>query len=94
MAAPQGNQNAAKAKTWTDAIKWALDNHKSSAIKRGKALRSVAIKVVEMAVEGNKDAWQEIGNRLDGKPAQAITGPDGGAIQIEKIERVVVNGSK
>jgi hypothetical protein len=25
---------------------------------------------------GDKDSWQEIGNRLDGKPAQVIIGDD------------------
>lgn len=28
-------------------------------------------------MEGEKEAWQEIANRLDGKPAQVITGEDG-----------------
>jgi len=43
----------------------------------------------KMRYDAAKDAAPYIHPRL-----QAITGPDGGAIQIEKIERVVVNGSK
>ncbi len=32
-------------------------------------------------------ALNEIGDRLDGKPAQAITGPDNGPLQIQDVNR-------
>lgn len=72
--APIGNQNAAKAKRWQDALHKALVRFESKdgAIKAGEALDKIAETVVLQALAGNKDAWQEIGNRLDGKPAQAI----------------------
>ena len=89
MSAPKGNQNAAKGKEWSEAIRYALKNYEKDKIKRGMALKAIAQKVVEKALDGDKDCWQEIGNRLDGKPAQAITGPDGGPVEIKKVEWVV-----
>lgn len=74
MPAPQGNKNAAKAKDWENSLRWALENYSVGKVKRGQALRAIATKVVAKAVKGNKDAIQEIGNRLDGKPVQAVSG--------------------
>lgn len=78
MGAPVGNQNAKKAKRWQDALVKALARYQSAdgKIQAGQALDKLAEKVVEEALAGSKDAWQEIGNRLDGKPAQAIIGGD------------------
>jgi hypothetical protein len=79
--APQGNTNAAKGKQWADALRLTLQTYESSNVKQGYALRKIAEVVVNKALEGDKDAINEIGNRLDGKPAQAIEGTgDGGAI--------------
>ena len=74
MAAPQGNQNAKKAKIWSDALRKELDGNQNAA-----KLRKLARKLIEMAEEGNIQAMKEIGDRLEGKPAQAIegTGTDG-----------------
>jgi hypothetical protein len=74
MAAPKGNQNAAKGKEWAEAIRYALKTYANNQIKRGMALKGIAKKVVEKALEGDKDSIQEVGNRLDGKPVQAIEG--------------------
>lgn len=74
MPAPKGNQNAAKGKEWTDALRYALKNYAADKIKRGMALKAIAKKVVEKALDGDRDSIQEIGNRLDGKPVQAIEG--------------------
>lgn len=82
--APTGNKNAAKGREWSDALRLALKTYKTSSVKRGQALRKIADKVVEKALEGDKDAWQEIGNRLDGKPVQAIEGTgEGGALIVK-----------
>lgn len=72
MAAPKGNKNAAKGREWADAIRWALGKYESSAVDRGQALRKIAERCIEQALEGDKDARREIGDRLDGKPAQAV----------------------
>lgn len=79
MAAPEGNNNAGKGKEWKEALRYAVLNYEAPQIERGKALKLIAKKVVEKALEGDKDAIQEIGNRLDGKPVQAVegTGNDG-----------------
>jgi len=74
VSAPKGNRNGAKGTEWKHAIQWALNEHSNSSVKRGQALRKIAVVVVEGALDGNKDFIQEIGNRLDGKPAQVIYG--------------------
>jgi hypothetical protein len=78
VAAPVGNQNAKKAKRWQDALNKALARYESEdgKIKAGEALDKVAETVVLQALAGNKDAWQEIGNRLDGKVPQPVVGDD------------------
>jgi hypothetical protein len=93
MAAPLGNQNARKAKVWEGALRAALAQYENAeaGIKPGEALRKIAEVVVGKALVGDKDAVREIGDRLDGKPAQAITGADGGPVQLEKIERTIVD---
>lgn len=72
--APLGNQNAKKAKLWENALKRALARASNATIDAG--LDKIADTVVLQAMEGNKDAWQEIGQRLDGKVPQAIIGGD------------------
>lgn len=69
-----GNKNNAKGKDWQDALRKAMIQYedKDAGIKRGQALHKIATKVVQQALDGDPVAWQEIGNRLDGKPAQAL----------------------
>lgn len=72
MGAPLGNRNAAKAKLWQAAIERALE-------KRGggdkiKALNDLAEKLLANCDQGDLSALKELGDRLDGKPAQAIVG--------------------
>jgi hypothetical protein len=69
--APQGNQNAAKAKVWSAAILRALDRRKP-ADERIKAIDELADKLLDECYSGDLAALQELGNRLEGKPAQAI----------------------
>lgn len=85
MAAPQGNQNARKAKDWEGALRRALAQYESAEanISKGQALSKIAEQVVLKALAGNVDAINEIANRLDGKPAQAITGEGGGPIELD-----------
>jgi hypothetical protein len=78
MGAPVGNQNARKAKRWQDALVKALARYENSEakIEAGQALDKIAEMVVMQALAGSKDAILEIGNRLDGKPAQVLIGDD------------------
>lgn len=81
--APKGNDNAARGKKWKDAIHKALAKDKN-------ALERVAKKLIAAAEEGKIDAIRELGDRLDGKPSQSITGEDGGPIH-HRVEQVIVD---
>lgn len=75
MGAPVGNQNAAKAKLWTAAISRALD--KRAGGDKVKALDELAEKFLTACDEGDLSAFKELGDRLEGKPAQTFGGdPD------------------
>lgn len=81
--AQPGNTNAANGKEWKEAIRYALA--KKGADEDGdvhahiRGLRKVAMKFVEAAENGDAWAMKELGDRWDGKPAQAVelSGPDG-----------------
>lgn len=90
MGAPVGNQNAKKAKRWQDALVKALARYSNveAKIEAGQALDKVAEMVVMKALGGDKDAIAEIGNRLDGKPAQAIIGGDEDDPAIRTVARI------
>jgi hypothetical protein len=76
MSAPIGNQNARKAKIWEQAIKRALARKANSTVDNGLDL--LADQIVAQAAAGEAWALKEVGDRLDGKPAQAIIGGDEG----------------
>lgn len=75
--APKGNNNATKGKMWSDAVRKAL-------VQR-KALKPIAEKLIAMALEGDMQAIKEIGDRLDGKAVQAVSGEDGGPLVVEIV---------
>ncbi|PHR99256.1 MAG: hypothetical protein COA78_25265 [Blastopirellula sp.] len=71
--APLNNTNATKGKPWRDAITWALENYeKEGVVARNMALRAIATKLVEQALDGKLDSQKELGDRIEGKPQQAI----------------------
>lgn len=75
MGAPVGNQNAARGRQWRAAIERALD--KRGGFDRTQALDAIAEKLLAACDEGDIAALRELGDRLEGKPAQAIIGdPD------------------
>lgn len=81
MAAAPGNQYAAKAKQWQMAIERALD--KRGAADRREALDALAEKLLAKCDEGDMTALKELGDRLDGKPAQTIGGVPDAPIQLD-----------
>jgi hypothetical protein len=83
MPAPIGNNNAKKGNEWRDAIQYAVKAYEADGIERGSALKAIAKKVIGMALEGDIQAVKEIGDRLDGKPVQAVTGGDGGPLTVQ-----------
>lgn len=89
MAAPVGNQNAARAKKWREAILRALAR-KSGSVDHG--LDAAADKLVALAIDdGDKWALDQLGDRVDGKPAQVFAGDDDSPpIRFEKIERTIL----
>ena len=78
MAAPLGNQNGKKARIWAESLKRALARYTGDSVEAG--LDRIADRVVKSAIEDPmeeaKDAINEIANRCDGKPAQAVIGGD------------------
>ncbi len=102
MAAPAGNQNAAKAKQWSAAIERALErrgdpsidpDHPVARTPKMKALDELAEKFLSAVEATGIPGYKEFGDRVEGKVAQPLehAGADGGAIQFEKIERVIVD---
>ena len=80
--APIGNKNATKNRPWAEAINRAL------LAEDGKGLRKLAERLIDKASEGDVTALKEIGDRMDGKALQAITGADGGAVKVEVVTGV------
>ncbi len=87
MGAPEGNTNSSRAnRLWGDTIRRVF-------VQDGEKLRQIADKLVELARTGDMAAIKEVGDRLDGKAAQsvAVSGPDGGPMQVEQIVRKIVD---
>ena len=72
MAAAIGNQYAAKSKRWQMAIERALDSR--SRAQQVEALDALAEKLLAKCDEGDLSALKELGDRLDGKPSQVLSG--------------------
>jgi len=82
--AQPGNKNASKGKPWRDAIERALA-HEHGNVQEG--LRKIAAKVVAAASEGDREAWQEIGNRMDGKPHQSTDVSMTASLQVVALDK-------
>lgn len=81
VGAPEGNQNGLKQnRLWGETIRRAVTQ------ADGKKLRQIADTLIELAAQGDIQAIKELGDRLDGKPAQAITGADGGPLTINLVK--------
>jgi len=69
VGAPIGNTNSNKSnRLWADTIR------RAALANDGKALREMAEALFLKASEGDIAAIKEIGDRLDGKPAQVLAG--------------------
>lgn len=80
-----GNNNAGKAKDWESALRYVANNNSFGRIKKAQALRAIAEKVFQQALDGDMQAIKEIGDRLDGKPKQAIEGQVDSSLTIEVL---------
>ena len=90
--APVGNKNARKAKIWEQALKRALARYSGETVDAG--LDRLADRMVKAAMEHDDYAAaaqiiERIGDRMDGKPAQAIVG-DADADPIQVATRVEI----
>ena len=79
MGAPLGNKNAVKNRPITDLIRRALLQHDSA-----KA-RELADSLIARAIAESDRAATEVLDRIEGKVPQAITGPDGGPLQVQDV---------
>lgn len=77
--APLGNQNATKQhRIWAETIRRAVVQNDA------EKLRSLAEKLIGLAADGDVAALRELGDRLDGKPAQQVqlSGDDDAPLKI------------
>ncbi len=81
--APVGNNNGGKGKRWANALERALA-HKYKTAENG--LLEMAKIVIEAAASGEREALQEIANRMDGKPHQSSDMTLSGDLTIRPID--------
>lgn len=74
MSAAPGNQYAARGRVWRDAINRALANR--SRVDQVNAIDVLAEKLLAKCDEGDMQALKELGDRIEGKPTQPISGDD------------------
>lgn len=89
MAAPAGNQNAArKNRMLTDALKRELTQNPED-------VRAIARKLIESAKAGESWAQSLIHDRVDGKVPQPVVGDDDepAISMVARIERAIVNAN-
>ena len=85
MAAQKTPLGSKSDKLWRDAIMRAVKRQVGKG--GGKYLEVLADKLVALAADGDVGALKEIGDRLDGKPSQAVSvgGDDGGPVRIKYV---------
>ena len=96
MGAPEGNQNAKNGKLWRQAIQRALEKRAADNGRHKNAeLDELAEKLLCACHDGDLSALKELGDRLEGKPAQAIVGDDeyDPFRMVQKVVREIVRAS-
>jgi len=69
-------------KPFRDALRLAVKRPEDAAAKGKTKLDKIASQLVEVAISGDVPAIKEIGDRLDGKVPQAVTGEGGGPVAL------------
>lgn len=95
MAAPKGNQNAARKKPWAEMLRKAIAHRDAGKPENEQFLYKLANQVLDDCLNEepsvSRPARDELWNRLDGKFVQAIAGDDENPLtMITRIERVIV----
>ena len=87
----KGNDNRRRGRIFASALAEALAL--PSRVDQMARIAVIADKLVTMAEAGDLQAIREIADRLDGKARQQLElmGEDGGPVQVEKVERVIVD---
>ena len=81
-----GNTNSSKSnRLWGDTIRRAI------AQSDADRLRKIAEALLTKAEEGDMAAIKELGDRLDGKPAQTLSGDPENPLVFQQIRRLVVD---
>lgn len=76
MAGKPGKTGPKSDKLWAHAVRIAVNREAEDELgKKRKRLNIIADKLARAAMGGDMQAIKEIGDRLDGRPAQAIHGP-------------------
>lgn len=90
MGAPVGNTNARSAKLFQQALKRALARKTENSVDAG--LDKGAEKLVDAFFAGEQWAIKEVGDRIDGKPAQQVVlngDEEGGPVQMQGVLKLV-----
>lgn len=90
--APLGNNNAGKNKPWAEAVRKAL--MMEDPIAKRKRIELLANRLVDKALEGDVSAIKEIGDRVDGKPAQTISGDPDAPLLFGTVRREIVDPNR
>jgi hypothetical protein len=69
-------------KPFREALRLAVKRSADADVKGKTKLDKIAAALVDEAVKGDVPAIKEIGDRLDGRVPQAVTGEGGGAIAL------------
>ena len=83
MPAPEGNTNFLDGYRYRKAMERALAHAKGSV---DDGLFAVAKARIAKAIEGDADAAREVGDRFDGKPAQAVAVNLSGGFKVVAIQ--------
>ena len=67
------------------------DTLRRIAIQNPGKLGKACLKLYTKAIKGDVQAFRELADRIEGKVPQALTGSDGGPIQFQRVELVVVD---
>lgn len=99
--APLGNKNASRAKRWTEAIERAIQAYPDAVDTTGCNALMVGLNnaatafVAQMMAKADLGFFREFGDRLEGKPVQAVElgNPDGTPL-FAGIERAIIDASR
>ena len=86
MSAKKGSSHSAEGRRWNMAVRKVLRKRsRSDALEELERLAEKYLDTVEKMGDSEKPSiagYADLADRFDGKPAQAITGPDGGPVEI------------